>query len=94
MYAVIRRYTFDPKAANELNGKVRDSFLPLIKKIPGFVAYYWFNVNDNMGASLSVFADRKGAEESVCLAGRYVKDELSTVLGAPEILEGVVLAHS
>lgn len=94
MYAVIRRYTFDANAANEINTKVRDSFLPLLKKVPGFVAYYWLNMDGNVGASLSVYADRKGAEESVRLARQYVKDELSSILGAPEIIEGPVLVHS
>jgi hypothetical protein len=94
MYAVIRRYTFDSQAANELNLKVRDGFAPLIKKIPGFVAYYWLSVDKNKAASLSVFEDRKGAEESVRLAGRFVKDELPSILGTPEIIEGVVLTHA
>ncbi len=40
MYAVIRKYQFAPSDGEEVDRKVREVFVPLVKKAPGFVAYY------------------------------------------------------
>jgi hypothetical protein len=46
------------------------------------------------GASLSVFKDKAGADESVRLAADYVKENLSKLLTQkPEIIEGPIKAH-
>jgi len=68
MYAVIRRYPFDPKSSEEISRHIRESFIPLLRKTPGFVAYHWLDTGDGVGASLSIFNDKAGAEESVRLA--------------------------
>ena len=43
MFAVIRHYHFDPKNGAEIDGKIRESFVPLIKKAKGFVRYCWLD---------------------------------------------------
>ncbi|HKD13262.1 MAG TPA: hypothetical protein VKE71_01845, partial [Candidatus Angelobacter sp.] len=73
MFAVIRDYHFDPKNGAEIHGKIRESFAPLIKKAKGFVRYYWLDTGKGEGASLSVFQDKAGADESVRLAADYVR---------------------
>jgi hypothetical protein len=46
------------------------------------------------GASVSVFKDKAGADESVRLAADYVKEHLSKLLTQkPEIIEGPIKAH-
>src|SRR5262249_21979894 len=46
------------------------------------------------GASLTVFKDKAGADESVRLAADYVKEHLSKLLTQkPEIIEGPIKAH-
>jgi len=45
-----------------------------------FVRYYWLDTGDGEGASLSVFKDKAGADESVYLAADYVKEHLSKLL--------------
>ena len=40
MYAVIRRYQFDPSASEEVDRNIREIFMPLLKEVPGFVTYY------------------------------------------------------
>jgi hypothetical protein len=95
MYAVIRRYQFDPRKTEELNRKVREGFVPLIKKTPGFVAYYWLDTGEGVGASLSVFEDKAGAEESVRTAASFVQQQLAGMtIGKPEITQGEVQAHA
>ena len=38
MFAVIRHYQFDPKNSAEIDRKVREGFVPLIRKAKGFRA--------------------------------------------------------
>jgi quinol monooxygenase YgiN len=94
MFAVIRHYHFDPKDGAEIDRKIRESFVPLIKKAKGFVRYYWLDSGKGEGASLSVFQDKAGADESVRLAADYVREHLSKLLTQkPEVIEGSVRAH-
>jgi len=62
--AVIRRYRFDPTSSPEIRRQITQGFLPLLRQTPGFVAYYWLDTGDGVGASLSVFESQAGAEES------------------------------
>lgn len=95
MYAKIRRYQFDARNSEELNRKVREGFVPLIKKMPGFVAYYWLDQSEGAGASISVFENKVGAEESVRAAANFVQQQLAGMtLGKPEITQGEVRAHA
>ena len=95
MYAVIRRYQFDPSVGEEVDRKVREILMPLLKDIPGFVTYYWLNSGAGSGASLSVFDSREGAEASMRAAANFVQQHLSGLtMSKPEILEGEVQAHA
>jgi len=94
MFAVIRHYHFDPKNSAEIDRQVREEFVPLIKRAKGFVRYYWLDTGKGEGASLSVFEDKAGADESVRLAADYVQKHLSKLLTEkPEVIEGRVRAH-
>jgi hypothetical protein len=94
MFAVIRHYHFDAKNGAEIDRQVREGFVPLIKKAKGFVRYYWLDTGTGEGASVSVFNDKAGADESIRLAAEYVRDHLSKLLTQkPEIIEGPVKAH-
>ena len=94
MYAVIRRYAFDPRNASEIGRKVQEGFVPLIQGAPGFVAYYWFETGPGSGASVTVFQDEAGARASVSLAAGFVIAELTDLMGEPEVLRGPVRAHA
>ncbi len=89
MYGVIRRYTFDPKANAEINRKVYEVFVPVLRKVPGFVAYYWLNTDDG-GASLTLFQDKAGGEASIRAAAAFVEQHLASLVGTPEIIQGQV----
>jgi hypothetical protein len=94
VFAVIRHYHFDPKDGVEIDRRIREDFVPLVKKATGFVRYYWLDTGDGEGASVSVFKDKAGADESVRLAADYVKKHLSKLLTQkPEIIEGPIKAH-
>ena len=94
MYAVIRRYQFDPSASEEVDHQVRETLVPLLKDVPGFVTYYWLNSGEGVGASLSVFDSKEGAEESVRVAVTFAQRHLADITSKPEILKGEVQAHA
>jgi hypothetical protein len=97
MYAVIRRYQFDPSVGEEVDRKVREILMPLLKDIPGFVTYYGLNSGAGSGASLSVFQSRAGAEASVRAAANFGQQHLylsGLTLSKPEILAGEVQAQA
>lgn len=94
MFAVIRHYHFNPNDGAEIDRRIREEFVPIIKKANGFVRYYWLDTGEGEGASLSVFRDKAGADESVRLAADWVKVNLSKLLiEKPEVIEGPVKAH-
>lgn len=95
MYAVIRRYRFKIEDSEKINQLIQEEFVPLLKKANGFISYNWLNTGTGEGASLSVFQDKSGADESIRLAADFVKSNMSDLLTQkPDVLEGPVKAHS
>ena len=94
MFAVIRHYRFNAKDGEEIHRRIREEFVPLVKQAKGFVRYYWIDTGEGEGASVGVFEDKAGADESVQIAADYVREHLSKLLTwKPEIIEGPIKAH-
>ncbi|MFF9120717.1 hypothetical protein ACF09Y_35050 [Streptomyces massasporeus] len=94
MYAVIRRYEGVTEPA-EAGRRVNEEFLPLLRQVQGFVAYYWVDAGDGVMVSTSVFQDRSGAEESTSRAKDFVRDRLAALLPQPpQVTAGEVVAAS
>jgi hypothetical protein len=92
MYAAVRRYEgiIDDEEAARL---VRDSFMPQLEKVQGFLAYYWIDAGKGVMASLSVFEDKNGADESVKFAHQWIEDNAPNLFpNPPRVTEGVVVA--
>ncbi|MDP9864535.1 MULTISPECIES: hypothetical protein [Streptosporangium] len=92
MYATVRRYEgiTDPTEAGR---RVSEEFVPLIRQVPGFVAYYWVDAGDGVMLSTSVFEDRAGAEESTGRAADFVREKLASLLpNPPQVTAGEVVA--
>src|SRR6266404_9159417 len=54
MFAVIRHYHFNPKDSTEIDRRVREDFVPIVKKAKGFVRYYWLDTGKGEGASVGI----------------------------------------
>lgn len=94
MYAAVRHYHFKKEDSEKVDQVIQEGFVPLLKKAPGFVRYYWLDTGEGEGASLSVFNDKAGADESIRLAAEFVKEHMSKLLTQkPEVIEGPVKAH-
>ena len=92
MYAAVRRYegiTDDAEAAR----RVDESCLPLLEGVSGFIAYYWIDAGKGTMASLSVFEDQAGADESVRIAHDWVQENAPELFpNPPQVTEGTVVA--
>lgn len=99
MYAVVRRYTIKPGGARELATRVENEFVPILKSVPGFVSYTYLEGGQEWGrdvlATISVFANREGAEASVRAAAKWVGDNLGEFEPSqPAVTAGEVLYRS
>ena len=93
MFATTRRYegVTDP---GEAARRVNEGFVPLIRKMPGFVAYYWADAGGGVMVSTSVFQDRAGVDESNKQAADWVRQNMAPLLpNPPQITAGEVVAH-
>jgi heme-degrading monooxygenase HmoA len=85
-YVVIRNYRNSTKLIDELEQRP-DEVESLIRGVPGFIAYNLVR-SDAGGFSVSVYADRAGAEESVRAARDYIQKTLPDIGGPPEVIQG------
>jgi hypothetical protein len=94
MYVAIRLYD-GVKSPDEAAAKVRNEFLPVISQIPGFQEYYAVKTGDGTLASVSVFKDKPGAEQSVQAATKWVQKNMSQFLpNPPKMISGETIAHT
>ena len=94
MYVVVRRYDGVTDHA-EAERQVKEGFVPLLREMPGFVAYYWANAGGGVMFSTSVFQDQAGEEESTKRAGEFVHANLEPLFpNPPQVTAGHVVASS
>lgn len=92
MHASIRRYKTNSSA--ELTRRVKEGFVPLISKSPGFVAYYAIDTGQGEWASISIFTTQAEAEQSNWLAGDWAgKNAVDALSEKPAITAGTVVIH-
>ena len=88
MYTSVRRYQLEPKNVPEVVAAIERDFVPLVTHAKGFVSYSVVPQGDRL-ATVSVFRDKEGADESTRLAKEFVAKELSALMPQPpEIIAG------
>jgi hypothetical protein len=95
MYASIRRYNItNAETVEEITRRVKEGFVPIISQTPGFIAYTIVDAGEGVVASITVFGDQAGAEESNRRAAEWVKQNMAQVVsGPPQITAGQVTLH-
>jgi hypothetical protein len=79
---------------DKLTQEVREGFVPIVRKVPGFKEYFWVNAGEGVMFSVSVYEDRAGAEESVRRAADWVREHIASLLpNPPEVTTGEVVVH-
>jgi len=96
MYAVIRRYRLtDGADPAEVLTRVQRGFVPIVERVPGFVAFHAVSTGDGRVVSVSVFDGKDGAEESTRRAADHIARDLAPFFaGPPEVEQGEVGAHA
>ena len=94
MHVAMRQYQVDPGSVDEITRRVNEGLLPIIKDVDGYQAYYAVDAGGGRIASVSVFEDRAGAEESTRLAADWLRQNMASLIpNPPEVLEGEVFAN-
>ena len=94
MYAAVRRYQgiTDDAEAGRLVG---ETFVPLLQRVPTFIAYYWIDAGDGEMASLSLFENQEGADKSVEIAHEWIIENAPGLFpNPPRVTEGPVVASA
>ena len=97
MHATIRRYEgVDTTRTNEVTGKVNETLVPQLRKLPGFSGYYLIEAGNGVLSSLGLFETSEQGDESTKVVSKWITDEnFSTAIpNAPKITSGKVVAHS
>ncbi len=97
MHATIRRYEgVDATRTNEVAGKVNETLVPQLRKLPGFSGYYLIEAGNGVLSSLGLFETSQQGDESTKVVSKWITDENfgSAIPNAPKITSGKVVAHS
>jgi hypothetical protein len=89
VYGAIRTYRVTD--AEELARRVRDEFVPMVRDVPGFIAYYIVDDGGGTISSVTICEDREGVEESTTRAADWVRERLASLIeSGPEIMIGEI----
>ena len=97
MHATIRRYEgVDAARTTEVVGKVNETLVPQLSKLPGFGGYYLIEAGNGVLSSLGLFETAEQADKSTMLVSNWITDQnfSSAIPNAPKITSGKVVARS
>ena len=95
MYASMRRIKCQPGQAGAVAQRIEEQFVPQMRGVAGYVAYYLIDVGDDEVSSISVFQDRAGAEQANQMASAWTKQNLAELVAGPlEARAGQVLVSA
>src|SRR5207302_1624506 len=93
MHAVIRRYRVRLGTVAQAVRYAEKQFVPLVRRIPGFVGCYLMDAGNDVLTSIGLFHTQEGAEAAISLQRDWFRDEWSSFRPLPpEIVAGAVLA--
>ncbi len=94
MHVTVRKYADKGALIGGLVPPVRDGFVPLLRRAPGFKVYCAFASEDGHAVSLTVFDDRRTAMRADDRVREWVVSNLRDLLpNPPEVLSGEALLH-
>jgi hypothetical protein len=93
MHAVVR--TYEASDTREVARRASHGFVPILRGTPGFIAYYIVDGGSGSIASISVFEDEAGTDESTRRAAEWVADNIAElVVSGPKVLAGQVTVEA
>ena len=92
MYVSIRQYRSDN--VEEVGRRAQDGFVPIVREVPGFSAYYIVDGGDGTFTTITVAENKAGVEDSVNRASEWVRESAADLVeGAPTVTNGEVVAQ-
>ena len=92
MFTIVRKFTLRRGSATEVKRRVHESFVPLLRDLPGFRAYYLFDGGPDVLVSIRVFDSADEALASNEIAAAWIRNNvLEFTKGMPEVMAGEVL---
>lgn len=92
LYMSVRRYRMHGSAA-AASRRIEQDFVPVVSKGPHFHAYYVLDPGDGTLVTISLFAERAGAEEANRLAADWAVGHLGALVSLEEAIIGAVTVH-
>ncbi len=90
MHISIRRYE-QVKSVSKVCAKIGESFVPLLRSSPGFIAYYAIDAGGGTMATISIFSTQDMALESNEKAAVWLKANVADLQPVPpEVTSGEV----
>ncbi len=81
MHFSIRHYKLNVKGLDDdLIGRIKDEFVPILKEIPGFHAYRIIDTGDYEIATMTAFETKEGADASIEKARAWVDANLASLV--------------
>ena len=91
--STVRKYRVRRGSVEELARRVRESFVPLIRLMPGFQCYYLLDGGPDVLITIGVFDSSDQALASNVKAADWVRNNvLEFTEGMPEVMVGHVLS--
>jgi hypothetical protein len=92
MFTIIRKFALTRGAIEEVTRRVQDSFVPLLRALPGFREYYLMEGGPDVLISIRVFDSADEALASNEIAANWIRNNvLEFTKGMPEVMAGKVL---
>ncbi len=92
MHMSVRQYEKVPNT-QEIGRHFRETFVPLISAVPGFIAYYFTDAGSGTMFSTSIFENKASAEESNRVAADWVRKNPNVLPAATRVTTGEVIGH-
>ena len=73
MHVAVRRYSLDPDIYDDLKERLEADFVPSLRHIDGFIAYYAVRTGNETLDTISVFETQDGERKSTQLATEFAK---------------------
>jgi Antibiotic biosynthesis monooxygenase len=92
MFVIVRKFRLTRGSAEEVARRVQESFVPLLRELPGFRSYHLFEGGPDVLISIRLFDTADAALASHEVAASWIRNNvLEFVKGMPEIMAGDVL---
>lgn len=92
MYSSIRFATAKPGLIPQVVQQLEAGFVPIIREVPGFMAYYLVNLGDDRLATVSLYESQAGVIEADARAREWFPKNLAPLMtSGMEMMGGEVL---